>query len=107
MARIWLDDVRPAPEGYIWCQSVNKAKFMIQAIEKRAALYHLPEDTIEVIDCDHDMGAFVKQGGDGIKLLDWLIDRGTFYPIRVHSMNAVGAQNMRNTIRRYWPIKDQ
>ena len=100
MARIWLDDVRPAPEGYIWCTSVNKAKFMILDCERR-------QEKIEIIDCDHDMGDFAKRGGDGIKLLDWLIERETFYPINIHSMNAVGAQNMRNTIRRYWPIKDQ
>ena len=24
--RLWIDDVRPAPEGYIWIKSVNKAK---------------------------------------------------------------------------------
>lgn len=24
--KIWLDDIRPAPKGYIWCKSVNNAK---------------------------------------------------------------------------------
>lgn len=24
--KIWLDDIRPAPEGYVWCKSVNIAK---------------------------------------------------------------------------------
>lgn len=24
---IWLDDIRPAPEGYIWCKSVNQCVF--------------------------------------------------------------------------------
>lgn len=46
--RIWLDDLRPAPEGYIWCRSVNEAKKLIIS---------LGSDTkIAVIDCDHDLG---------------------------------------------------
>ena len=22
--KIWLDDIRPAPDGYVWCRSVNE-----------------------------------------------------------------------------------
>ena len=28
--RIWVDDVRPAPEGYIWVKSVMEAKKVIE-----------------------------------------------------------------------------
>ena len=31
--KIWLDDVRPAPDGYVWCKSVNKAKSTIAKME--------------------------------------------------------------------------
>ena len=31
---LWVDDVRPAPEGYEWIASVNKAKATILAQEK-------------------------------------------------------------------------
>lgn len=24
--KLWLDDVRPAPDGYIWLDTVNKVK---------------------------------------------------------------------------------
>ena len=27
--KLWIDDVRPAPEGYTWCKSVNEAKLTI------------------------------------------------------------------------------
>lgn len=92
--KIWLDDVRPAPAGYLWCRSVNAA---IRAIEEN-------EQTtpIEVIDCDHDLGDYAHDGGDGIKLIDWLAERGTYYPIRLHTMNPVGRENMRRTVERYW-----
>jgi len=93
--KIWLDDIREAPEGYILCHSVNEAKQLIEGNEKLTA--------IEVIDCDHDLGDYYPDGGDGIKLIDWLAERGTYYPIRLHTMNPVGRENMQRTIDRYWP----
>lgn len=26
--KLWLDDVRPAPEGYVWCKSVIDFDFL-------------------------------------------------------------------------------
>ena len=57
-------------------------------------------DDIEMIDIDHDAGIYASQGGDYIKLLDWLEETGRNYPIRIHSMNPVGVENMRAIIRR-------
>ena len=28
--KLWIDDVRPAPLGYVWCKSVNEAKLTIE-----------------------------------------------------------------------------
>ena len=55
---------------------------------------------IEVIDLDHDAGDYVSDGGDYIKLLDWLEATGRNYPIRIHSMNPVGVENMRRIIQK-------
>ena len=90
--KIWLDDIRPAPEGYVWCKSVNIAKRTIESVE----------EPIVLIDCDHDLGDYAYDGGDGIKLLDWLVEKEWFYPIRLHTMNPVGRENMLRMIRRYW-----
>jgi hypothetical protein len=105
--KLWIDDVRPAPEGYIWCKSVKAAK---DAIETRELLdgihWHYGNGTeeflhpFELIDMDHDAGDYVHLGGDYIKLLDWLEETGRNYPIRIHSMNPVGRENMRAIIRR-------
>lgn len=92
--KIWLDDLRPAPQGYVHCSSVNKAIRMIEI--------HETTESIELIDCDHDLGDYAYDGGDGIKLLDWLLERGTLYPIRLHTMNPVGRDNMQRMIDRYW-----
>lgn len=92
--KLWIDDMRPAPKGYAWVASVNDARAWIEMMEKRSCL------SIELIDIDHDAGDFAQYGGDYIKLLDWLEETGRNYPIRIHSMNPVGAQNMRAIIRR-------
>lgn len=55
---------------------------------------------IELIDIDHDAGDYVNDGGDYIKLLDWLEETDRNYPIRIHSMNPVGVANMRRIIER-------
>lgn len=60
------------------------------------------EEPILLIDCDHDLGDYAYDGGDGIKLLDWLAENDRFYPIRLHTMNPVGRENMLRMIRRYW-----
>jgi len=92
--KIWLDDVRVAPSGYVHCHSVNEAISVIEKYEQ--------QEKIELIDCDHDLGDFAIDGGDGIKLLDWLLERGTLYPVKLHTMNPVGRDNMQRMLDRYW-----
>ena len=99
--KLWIDDVRDPPFGYRLAKSVNEAKQIIVNYETmcRASggkLYY----KIEIIDIDHDAGDYANDGGDYIKLLDWLEETGRNYPIRIHSMNPVGRENMRAIIRR-------
>ena len=98
--------MRPAPEGYIWCKSVNQAKRSIILREQWKGLpwsFETGDETIqpfELIDTDHDAGDYASDGGDYIKILDWLEETGRNYPIHIHSMNSVGAANMRAIIQR-------
>lgn len=57
--KIWLDDLREAPNGYKWCHSVNET---IAVIEEN-------KNNIEAIDLDHDLGDFAKDGGDAIRYI--------------------------------------
>ena len=99
--KLWIDDVRPAPEGYVWCKSVNEAKEEIKDREYRLQYYLNLEHEIELIDIDHDAGDFACDGGDYIKLLDWLEEYMLcFFPIHIHSQNPVGVENMRRIIQR-------
>ena len=91
--KLWIDDVRPAPEGYYWATSVEAAKALILR-------YEILQESFELLDLDHDAGDYAYNGGDYIKLLDWLEETGRSYPIRIHSMNVVGVANMRAIIQR-------
>ena len=93
--KLWIDDVRPAPEGYYWLRTVIDAKFLIETVLGDSFEY-----LIELIDIDHDAGECASDGGDYIKLLDWLEETGRSFPIRIHSMNPVGVENMRRIIQR-------
>ena len=106
--KLWIDDVRPAPEGYMWALSVADAKHIIKNAEsflKRGDKVFWEDEIghqlpIALIDIDHDAGDYANYGGDYIKLLDWLEETGRNYPIRIHSMNQVGVANMRAIIER-------
>ena len=55
-----------------------------------------------MIDIDHDAGKYSKDGGDYIKLLDWIEAKGwgDLFRYHIHSMNPVGVENMRRVIRK-------
>lgn len=94
--KLWLDDMRPAPPEYDYIAgSVDAAIMMIESAEDLG-------EPIEVLDLDHDLGENASHGGDGIKLLDWLVERRTFYPIKLHTANPVGRANMQRVLDRYW-----
>lgn len=94
--RLYVDDIREKPDNCTHVAlSVNMAKRIIELAEKA-------NDRIEFIDLDHDLGDWAYDGGDAIKLLDWLVERGTLYPIKIHTSNPVGRANMERMIERYW-----
>lgn len=124
--KIWVDDMRPAPKGYVWCKSVVEVIKLIENVDKfndevMGCVLSVPgffnvretdgyihnwvysslnPPEIELIDIDHDAGEYASYGGDYIKLLDWFEETGRNYPIHIHSMNPVGVANMRRIIKK-------
>ena len=101
--KIWVDDLmdqvgsnRKTPEGYGGAHSVNEAIRLIEKAEHDG-------ETVEVLDLDHDLGDYVNDGGDAIKLLDYLAENEKYYPIKIHTSNPVGRKNMMNAVNRFWP----
>lgn len=93
--KIWVDDLRPVPDGYVGAKSVNETIRIIEQAE-------VDKEEIECIDLDHDLGDYAVDGGDAIKILDYLAERETFYPIKIHTANPVGRANMERMINRFW-----
>lgn len=90
--KIWVDDIRPAPEGYVWLKSVNE--FIDYIVEHGL-------DNIAVFDFDHDAGSYASDGGDYIKCLDWLESVGASnIKVRIHSANWAGAARMKQIIKK-------
>lgn len=115
MNKLWLDDFRPAPSGWIWVKTVDEAK------------QYLLAGDIEDASLDHDLGACTKCL-NGRSAKDWLIEHnytqmpncehmGTWYTLvcwmeendiwpknkpTVHSSNPVGRKKMQVAIdKRY------
>lgn len=92
--KLWIDDVRPAPNGWKWAKSVHEAIIHICQMTRSDGSHN-----IEIMSIDHDAGDWVWNGGDYIKILDWMEDHGVNdIPIHIHSMNSVGRENMRRII---------
>ena len=93
--KIWVDDIRPVPPGYIGTKSVNETIRIIEESIKEGF-------EIELLDLDHDLGDYASDGGDAIKILDYLVEKELFYPVRIHTANPVGRANMERMILRCW-----
>ena len=110
--KLWLDDLRPAPEGYRHVYFVEEAISEIMRYEREQdwamreyTLGHWDYEqtakyyntfTITEISCDNDLG---EGNAEGYKLLDWLEKTGRNYPIRMHTKSHMVAEEMRKIIK--------
>lgn len=94
MIRLWIDDIRPAPDGFDWAVSSDGA---IAILEDYRALGW----PVEEISFDHDLG------GDDTsrRIVIWMIENDYPWPaiVRVHSANPVGIDWLNGMISRYGP----
>lgn len=114
MVKLWLDDLRPAPQGWKWAKTYEEAVEM------------LVKNEVTVASLDHDLGygllpddapgewyagGFVPDAKydptlrTGYDLVRWMV-QADIWPteaLGVHSANITGATNMCATIERYGP----
>lgn len=89
MSKLWIDDLRPAPDGYEWVLTSEAAIDAIKASPER----------FEHIAFDHDLG-----GEDSSRrVVLWLCENDDKWPLAasVHSMNSVGREWLTGMIERY------
>ncbi len=103
--KVWVDDVRPKTVDYdVALCSVNDVIAFLNLIRDNA--------TSILLDLDHDAGDFISDGGDYIRILDWIEETGFISAnpdihlmFRIHSANPVGRENMRRVIEKNgWPF---
>ena len=88
--KIWLDDERPAPEGFIHHRSSEE---MIRFLRKVAHYDTVlgVDSNFEEFSLDHDLG-----GDDtGMRVIAYLTDTATWPKmLTIHTMNPVARDNM-------------
>ena len=98
MINIYLDDLRPAPEGFILARNVKECQNLI--INNRGK--------VNILSLDHDLGKG-KTGYDLVKWLSFYNEREgygeNYFPkeIYLHTMNPVGRMNIYQLLEYYKP----
>lgn len=90
--RIWLDDLRPAPEGWRWVGTVAEARSLLE------------EEVVVEASLDHDLGEGEEEG---YALCVWMAETGHWprEALAVHSSNPPGAGRMCGVVERYGPYR--
>jgi len=93
---LWIDDLRPAPNGWLWAKSSGEA----------IAILTSPEHNIKTISFDYDLG-----GDDtSYTVAFWLEERayegiGHRIAWQIHSANIIGRIRLERALRsceRFW-----
>lgn len=108
MIKIWVDDERPAPDGYDFvAKSVCEAMMALT----KAVDVQTNGDKI-LLDLDHDAGEYRRYGGDYITILNFLeyidqkVEGNDQILVHLHSANPVGVANMRRVIKHCSYLKE-
>lgn len=92
---IYIDDMRqPLIPEALWVKSYDEA---IAALIDTTDLMDIDDFISLVVDFDHDLG----EGKTGYDVAKWLIDNSYIGKFRIHSMNPVGANNIRQLLKHY------
>jgi hypothetical protein len=101
MIRLWHDDVRPAPEGWVWARTNDEAKEILAtgkvshiSLDHDMGNHDLPAGTY---DGGPNSGSGMPQKGEenGMHLVEWMIENSHLPGwIRVHAWNPSGRERM-------------
>ncbi len=103
--RLWHDDIRPAPAGWVWVRTNDAARKALSDLDvAEISMDHdlgLDHFTEEQIDADPDLilarGEAVETGLD---LVRWMCETSHVPPtIKIHSWNPDGALAMSRVFR--------
>lgn len=75
---------------------MNEAIELIEDAKRRG-------EEVELIDLDHDLGDYAKDGGDVVNFLYYLAQHEIYPPVKIHTSNPVGRKNMIQIVNRFLP----
>ena len=78
--KLWIDDVRTAPEDYLWCKGLDDSIEMIKFCE-RLQKYTFDRKMLELIDVSYDSKVYIE-------LVNWIKETGRDYEIKTHGGNS-------------------
>ena len=86
--KLYLDDLRPTPEGWCRCYTAEECMKILQ------------EEEVEVLSLDHDLGTD-KTGYDVLCWIEWHVFEFGYEPPEffLHTANPVGRQRMAQCIQ--------
>lgn len=98
--KLWIDDVRPAPDGWLWAKTSSEALFYFALSSIFNNMMEDDSSTIREISFDHDLG-----GDDTTRpVVNWLVENDCFPAVcHVHTSNPVGREWLVGMINRYGP----
>lgn len=105
--RLWHDDIRPAPEGWVWARTNQAAQEILKtnnvieiSMDHDLGLDHFSE---EEIDTNPELLFGMGQSEQtGYHLVVWMIDNCFVPPrITIHSWNPAGAKEMAARFNRF------
>ena len=90
MQKVWLDDERQAPEGWLHITSAS------------AVIGMLKQGRVGEMSLDHDLGLEYETGYDVLTWIQEQVFVNNFKPpqIHIHTANPVARQHMVNTLER-------
>ncbi|WP_124118497.1 cyclic-phosphate processing receiver domain-containing protein [Paenibacillus xylanexedens] len=97
MINIWLDDVRPAPDGWLWAKNASECYEMLSR--------HVGE--VGILSLDHDLGDFNQPTGyDLVNAICYDLESTDLLPrsIYLHTANPVGRDNMYSALTNFYRL---
>ena len=99
--RLWLDDLRFAPDGWVHVKTVTEAIAILQ------------EGEVVEMSFDNDLGVPIDENGEGYQVANWIEEQAFFGHIpslrwKIHSANPVARRRIRQAMGnadRYWQAR--
>jgi hypothetical protein len=94
MINVWLDDVRPAPDGWVWAKDATDC---LMVLTRNIG-------NVDMLSLDHDLGL----ANTGYDVAKGIVEYPELFPRRIylHTSNPVGRDNMYQLFSRYIEVHE-